>query len=165
MGVPCPKCGSKQTTKNTRGNTRFGTPLIILTCLQCGFQWTPIRGATSPKSMGCGGCLLVLICGVIVILYFSNRPQPQQKPIDNPVPKATAPVTVPALPPANTPKPAAPKKSDDGAHYRALLANAKSLIKAKVYPPARKNLQEIIDEAPATPEAQEAKTLLDSIPN
>gem|GEM_PF-4781026 len=47
---------------------------------------------------------------------------------------------------------------------RAMLTNARSLIKAKVYPPARERLTQILDEAPGTPEANEAKALLDSIP-
>jgi hypothetical protein len=47
---------------------------------------------------------------------------------------------------------------------RPRLANARDLIKAKAYPPAREKLQQIINEAPGTPEADEAKSLLDSMP-
>jgi hypothetical protein len=47
---------------------------------------------------------------------------------------------------------------------RAMLSNSRNLIKAKVYPGARQKLQQIIAEAPGTPEADEAKQLLDSIP-
>jgi hypothetical protein len=62
-----------------------------------------------------------------------------------------------AHPPPNKPAPASYE-------MKATLSTSRNLIKAKVYPPARKNLQGIIDEAPRTPEADHAKTLLDSIP-
>jgi hypothetical protein len=61
-------------------------------------------------------------------------------------------------------KPAPTSEEMAAKRLRAMLSNASNLIKAKVYPPARLKLQQIIDEAPGTAEAEEAKTLLDSIP-
>jgi hypothetical protein len=78
-----------------------------------------------------------------------------------PVPAAKDTVEIPA-PVQAEPKPSPPAPQTP--NFAALLANSKYLIKAKVYPPAQKNLQRIVDEAPGTPEAAEAQQLLDSIP-
>jgi hypothetical protein len=48
--------------------------------------------------------------------------------------------------------------------FAGTLSNARSLVKARVYPPARKILQRIIDEAPGTEIAAEAKQVLESVP-
>jgi hypothetical protein len=48
--------------------------------------------------------------------------------------------------------------------FGGVLANAKSLIKSRIYPDAKKRLQRIIDEAPGTEVAQEAQEVLATIP-
>ena len=109
MAVPCPKCGSNQTTKNTRGTTSFGTPRIILTCLECGFQWSPIQdrqsgsGCGPPTQVGCGTVfLVVLVIGAISVIFNRNPPagpQPNQPGKEvrqaKPIPVATKEVAVP----------------------------------------------------------------------
>ncbi len=92
-----------------------------------------------------GGCLLVVVCAVIAFMVFVKPPQ--NNPIDNEAPKSA---------------PTSEKPSDK--KLRAMLSNARALVKAKVYPPARDKLKQIINESPGTPEADEAKQVLDSIP-
>jgi hypothetical protein len=314
MGVPCPRCDSKHTTHSTRrirSKYFVSSPIVTLTCLECGYQWSP-GGATSASTLGgCGGCLLVVVLFIVAASLFSrNKPdepakkaakgqpaapqdkavpfvpqQPGINPVEGykeiaklfsygadelavhgaetknrvatlwmrikgissdedfgqwlvglmqraekppadkfeeadrlvaqgqlqfalslaggvssktrsnlrevsgklrnlfgPTPKVTdasaqrrmavkSTASVPAA--KHEPEPRASVKEKQPAptsremaakRLRAMLSNARNLIKAKVYPPARKNLQGIIDEAPGTPEADEAKTLLDSIP-
>lgn len=48
--------------------------------------------------------------------------------------------------------------------FGGMLANAKQLIKSKIYPPARKNLQTIIDQVQGTEIAQEAQDVLATVP-
>jgi hypothetical protein len=48
--------------------------------------------------------------------------------------------------------------------YPALLANARSLIAAKLYDPAEKMLRRIVTEAPGTDAAEQAKKEIDSLP-
>jgi hypothetical protein len=89
----------------------------------------------------------------------------------DPTPAASATAVTP-IPPIKPPtptiqhetKPAPTSNELKEKRMRAMLTNARSLIKAKVYPPARERLTQILDEAPGTPEANEAKALLDSIP-
>jgi hypothetical protein len=114
--------------------------------------------------MGCGGCLIVvalIIAGVWFIRRTPDAPAPNIPPL-RPAP-ITEPKSTTTKPPDNTiPAPASGEMTAKRLH--AVLANARNLIKAKVYPPAREKLKQIIDEAPGTSEADEAKTLLDSIP-
>jgi hypothetical protein len=306
MGVPCPSCGSRQTTRNTRGTTWLGTPRVILTCLECGAQWFPGQRTTIAGS-GCGGCLIIVLIFIAGVWFFRRTPDAPVNPVPNvgapaqPVPvikqaelnpvngykeianlfsygadelalhaadtkdkvatlwmrikgissdeefgqwlvglmerakkpaadkfeeadrlvaagqlqfslalanrtastktrgnlrevsgklkrlfgpttkvsdvtvkpptasKSAASVpTAKDVPKTPTPvqerKPAPSSEEMTTKRFRAMLSNARNLIKAKVYPPARKYLRDIIDEAPGTPEADEAKTLLDSIP-
>jgi hypothetical protein len=48
--------------------------------------------------------------------------------------------------------------------FGGVLHNARTLIKAQVYPSAEKSLQRIIKEAPGTKIAAEAQQVLESIP-
>jgi hypothetical protein len=94
--------------------------------------------SSPPRSRGSEwGCLLVVVLVSVTLIKGLFFPS--------------------AHPPPNKPAPASNE-------MKATLSTSHNLIKAKVYPPARKNLQGIIDEAPGTPEADHAKTLLDSIP-
>jgi hypothetical protein len=301
MGVPCPRCGSKQTTRNTRGSTWLGTPRIILTCLECGTQWFPGQ-RTSIASGGCSGCLILVVLAIAGVSFCRRTPdapapnvaaptqpvpiikQPELNPVDGykeianlfsygadelalhaadtkdkvatlwmrikgissdeefgrwlvglmerakkpptdkfeeadrlvaagqlqftlslangassktrsnlrevsgklrrlfgptakvsdaspkprTAPKSSASVPTvkesPATPSIQETKSAPTSEEMAAKRLRAMLSNASNLIKAKVYPPARLKLQQIINEAPGTPEAEEAKTLLDSMP-
>ena len=88
-------------------------------------------------------------------------------PVENPTPKGTRAVPAKPLPqrPVETGS-AIAKNADEDAELKfgTLLKNTKGLIKAEIYPAARRNLHRIIDEAPGTKVADEAKKLLDSIP-
>jgi len=82
MGVPCPHCHSKHTTHSTRRlRTKylFSGPIITLTCLECGHQWSP--GGRSAGSFGAGGCLLVI---VLFFLCWGFIPRKAPEKVDTP---------------------------------------------------------------------------------
>jgi len=56
------------------------------------------------------------------------------------------------------------KAERDAKRYAALLKNARSLIRAKLYDPAEKVLRRIIKEAPGTDAAADAQKELDNLP-
>jgi hypothetical protein len=80
MPVRCPRCKINRTTHNTRGKTIWGTPQIYLTCLECGYQWTP---GTAP--CGCNAVIGFVVFIVIIVLAIrscsseSNKPNQQQQ--------------------------------------------------------------------------------------
>jgi hypothetical protein len=55
-------------------------------------------------------------------------------------------------------------RADRKKKYPAMLKNARKLIDAKLYPAADKMLRRIVNEAPATDSAVQAKKELDSLP-
>lgn len=202
MAVQCPSCGSTETTRNTRGTTSIGTPRIILSCLECGFQWTPgFSGQDQPKSRrGCRGCLAVILIAfglVAVFSLFSRKPPApfQQSPAVNAPPK---PSPVPEAKRREGPEPSRPaqkqvesaakrkaqnpptpttaskqpgepvedKSPEEAARdkYGYLVNQAKQLIKTNLNSAARAKLLRVINEAPGTEIAAEAKQILDTLP-
>jgi hypothetical protein len=87
---------------------------------------------------------------------------PARVPVQNEPP--TRPVVVTAK--SKAVKPVADEDPDQAARskYGFLLSHARAFIKSKQYSVAKQRLQRIIDEAPGTKLAAEAKELLDTIP-
>jgi len=196
MAVQCPKCGSNQTSRHKVGTTAIGTPRIVLTCLECGQQWSPGQKAVSAGSGGCG-CLVLIVLVIAAVSVCNRTPQPPVREvpaINAPATHSSVPVTAssarPTVAPLKSapvePKPAAstklqsitarPDKTDEPPDnkspeeaardkYGYLVKQAKELIKSNLNSAARTKLQRVIDGAPGTEVAKEAKELLDTIPS
>lgn len=72
--VKCPKCGSVRIHAEKRGwSLTTGMNKIVLTCLQCGYQFKPRQFKPVPRLLPFYQVLLLLLLLVVLAYFVASR--------------------------------------------------------------------------------------------